>query len=79
MNVIKQIMRSYGSMNEASLKQLAAEFPDAQVVIKWGMKQRERVPASEAITKIEKEKDDYVREVFFSATDLESLQVILGS
>jgi hypothetical protein len=76
-NLKKIIVEKHGNMDENALADLAEQFPNAQVVIKWGMRQREQISAKDAIAKIKAEKVDYVREVFFSATDCDKLNQVL--
>ena len=63
MNTLLQIFSHWGYITECQLKELVEYFPHTKVVIQWGRNPRERLPAWEAIERMEKveaEDTDYV-------------------
>lgn len=81
MKTIKDILSQFGYITKPQLKELAEHFACTKVVIKWGGLPRERLPAWEAIERIEEieGKDlDYCREVFLSGQDTGKLKEVFN-
>ena len=81
MKLLKDIIDNWGFVDSLQLKELVEYFPSAPLVIKWGMREREICNACEVakrIEKVESESDDYVREVFINAENLNKLREVLG-
>ena len=79
MNTLLQIFTNWGYITDSQLKELVEYFPHAKVVIQWGRMKRERLPAWEAIERMEKveaEDIDYVRSVFFTSQDMDKLREV---
>jgi hypothetical protein len=79
MNILVQIMANMGYITDCQLKELVEYFPHTRVVIQWGRMKRERLPAWEAIERMEKveAKDtDYVRSVFLWSQDMQKLREV---
>tara|TARA_E500000178_G_scaffold280829_1_gene281028 strand:+ start:437 stop:691 length:255 start_codon:yes stop_codon:yes gene_type:complete len=79
MNTLLQIFTNWGYITDSQLKELVEYFPHTKVVIQWGRMQRERLPAWEAIERMEKveaEDIDYVRSVFFTSQDMDKLREV---
>ena len=79
MNTLLQIFTNWGYITDSQLKELVEYFPHTKVVIQWGRMKRERLPAWEAIERMEKveaEDIDYVRSVFFTSQDMDKLREV---
>ena len=79
MNTLVQIMANWGYITDLQLKELVEYFPHTRVVIQWGRMKRERLPAWEAIERMEKveaEDTDYVRSVFLWTQDMDKLREV---
>ena len=81
MNTLMQIIVNMGYITDCQLKELVEYFPHTKVVIQWGRMKRERLPAWEAIERMEKveaEDADYVRSVFLWSKDMEKLREVFN-
>ena len=79
MNTLLQIFTNWGYITDSQLKELVEYFPHTKVVIQWRRMKRERLPAWEAIERMEKveaEDIDYVRSVFFTSQDMDKLREV---
>ena len=79
MNTLIQIFVNMGYITDCQLKELVEYFPHTKVVIQWGRMKRERLPAWEAIERMEKveaEDTDYVRSVFLWSQDMDKLREV---
>lgn len=79
MNTLLQIFTNWGYITDLQLKELVDYFPRTKVVIQWGRMKRERLPAWEAIERMEKveaEDIDYVRSVFLTGQDMDKLREV---
>ncbi len=79
MNTLMQIIVNMGYITDCQLKELVEYFPHTKVVIQWGRMKRERLPAWEAIERMEKveaEDTDYVRSVFLWSQDMQKLREV---
>lgn len=81
MKTIKDILSQFGYITKPQLSELAEHFACTRVVIKWSGMPRERLPAWEAIERIEeveKKNIDYCRSVFLSAQDADKLKEVFN-
>lgn len=81
MKLLKQIIDHWGFVDSQQLPELAKHFPDTPLVIKWGGMPREQVVASkvaERIQEVEQWDQDYVREVFLCAKQMDKLREVFG-
>lgn len=81
MKVLNQIVQQWGNIDSKQLEELVLFFPNAELVIKWGMRERELCRAeliADRIAKVEAESDDYVREVFMHTKHFRMLKEVLG-
>ena len=81
MKLLKEIIEHWGFIDSKQLPELAEHFPDTPLVIKWGGMPRERLAASKVAKRIEEVEQwdqDYVREVFMCAKQMEKLREVFG-
>lgn len=81
MKLLRTIIDHWGNVDSVQLKELVEYFPSTPLVIKWGMREREIIKASEVakhITEVEENTEDWVREVFINAKNLNKLREVLG-
>jgi hypothetical protein len=81
MKLLKEIIEHWGFIDSKQLPELAEHFPDTPLVIKWGGMPRERLAASKVAKRIEEVEQwdqDYVREVFICAKQMEKLREVFG-
>jgi hypothetical protein len=81
MNVLINILNNHGMMSEAELSQLATEFPNVFVGIKFGCSARCMVPAKDVNgtirLRLAQDSEEYVREVFLPCSVYDSLRAAL--
>jgi len=78
--MIKKIIENYGFVIESELAELAKEYPNLPLVIKWSASPRS-IHLAKDVARVIKEKTnetEYAREVFLSATQLDTLKSALG-
>ena len=81
MKLLKEIIEHWGFIDSKQLPELAEHFPDTPLVIKWRGMPRERLAASKVAKRIEEVEQwdqDYVREVFICAKQMEKLREVFG-
>lgn len=80
-DIIKRIITNHGYITKADLPELVKECPGLPVVIKWGCREREIVLLQHVETKIhnvlKNNLNEYVREMFLSANQLDTLRAIM--
>ena len=83
MNIIKQLIENHGYVTSSDLIVLEKEFPNLQLVIKWGCSPRTIHPAKDVKKVIENamkvDSREYAREVFLSANQLDAMKAALGT
>ena len=81
MKLLKEIVAQWGNVNAEQCQELASNFPDTPLIIKWGYLPREACPASRVahrIEAVERLQGDYCREVFIKADSFQKLKEVLG-
>ena len=81
MNLLKTIINQMGYVNAEQCTELAAYFPNAELIIQWGYLPREACRATEVahrIKQVEELQGDYVRSVWFTSSALTKLREVLG-
>jgi len=81
MKLLKEIIDHWGFVDSKQLPELVKHFPDTPLVIKWGGMPREQIAASKVAKRIEEVEQwdqDYVREVFICADQMNKLKEVFG-
>lgn len=76
MSILKTIKENHGEIGEVDLINLAKEFPEMPVVIKWSRSPRSVHPANTVAGIIQdaEANGDFAREVFLSVQTMEAIQ-----
>lgn len=81
MKLLEDIIQHWGFVDSKQLPELVKHFPNTPLVIKWGGMPREQIPAckvAERIERVEESNQDYVREVFVCAEQMNKLKEVFG-
>lgn len=80
MQVLKEIIEHWGFVDSRQLPVLVEAFPKTPLIIKWGMAERQRVPADQVARTIEEGEasGDYCREVFIESSQFRKLKDTFG-
>ena len=80
MQVLKEIIGNWGFVDSRQLPVLAEAFPNTPLIIKWGMAERQRVPADQVARTIEEGETsgDYCREVCIDSSQFRQLKNVFG-
>ena len=82
MNILNAIIENHGYVTSAELAELVKDYPNMPLVIKWGCSPRSVHPAHEVAAVIKNkmvlDKNEYAREVFLSASQLDTIRAALG-